>query len=143
MDHFFAVTQTSIYEIVAKAGDGYPSVQKIACDKESLVAVGQELEKAAMVGIGKFIVSYIPEGGGITSFERRLEWVNTRYWVGTTSSVVGLFSTAEEARKCFKAKKRKPADKRWLSSTKKILEEIGTMHPVFYICTDPKLRLLP
>ncbi len=143
LNHFFAVTMTSIYEIVAKGiRDGLPSVQKIATDGSSNILLGQELQKGTMVMIGKLIVSCIPEGGGITSFERRVELVNTKYWVGNTSHVVALFETAEEARECFKYKDRQITDKRWVDKTKGVIDAIGPNHPVFYICEHPDLQLL-
>lgn len=143
LNHFFAVTMTSIYEIVARGiDDGLPSVQKIAVDSPSDISIGQELQKGAMIAIGKLIISYIPEGGGITSFERRIELVNTRYWVGNTSPVVALFETIEKARECFKYKDREMADKRWQDETKNVINKIGPDHSVFYICEHPDLQLL-
>ena len=143
LDHFFAVTTTSIYEIVAKGiHDGLPSIQKIAVDGPSDISLGQELQKGTMVIIGKIIISCVPEGNGITSFEHRTELINTRYWVGNTSHIVALFETAEEARECFKHKYRQIADKRWQDNTKTVINKIGPNHPVFYICENPDLQLL-
>ncbi len=143
LDHFFAVTKTSIYEIVAKGTEngGRPSVQKIAVEGASDIMLGQELECGGMVAIGKYVITYIPEGGGITSFERRAEYVNTRYWLGNTSPVIGYFLTIEKARECFACKDRVPADLRWKVNSLEVLNLITNNHPVFYILQDENLRL--
>ncbi|MDI6820803.1 MAG: hypothetical protein QMD65_01325 [Patescibacteria group bacterium] len=139
---FFAVTITSIYQVHDTADNGLPLVQKIAADKDSVVSLGQKLETGAMVAITKLLITYIPEGGGLTSFERRIEMVNSGYFCGNTSYIVALFKTAEEAQECFKNKDRKPCDSRWITQTKAILKEIGDDHPVFYVCKDLRFGLL-
>jgi len=143
LDHFFAVTITSIYEIFARGRDNRPVVQKIALDGPSVFSIGQELETGTMVAIGKMIINYIPEGGGLTSFERRVESVNTCYFTSNTSRVVALFLTYDEAKECFRHKDRTPGDKRWLAQTRAVIEAIGPDHPIFYICEQPTFRLLP
>ncbi len=98
---FYAVTQTSIYKVSDQREDGYPEIVKIALKGKSKMPVGHKLSGGPMVAICKFLILYIPEGGGITSFERRIENVNTRYWGGNTSFIVALFKDEEGARKCF------------------------------------------
>ena len=78
---FWAVTMTSIYYIGPNDGALGVNVVKTAIHKgTSEIGVGQRLEpwgSAQMVSIGKHVITFIPEGGGLTSFNRRIEGVNS------------------------------------------------------------------
>jgi hypothetical protein len=141
LKRFFAVTITSIYEITD--GSEAPSflAKKIALRGDSELPVGQILTGGTMVSIGKQIIVFIPEGGGITSFQRQVGRVNTCFWGGQTSAIVALFFTEEEARSCLKEEFGFPCDDRWVEQTKAVLTTIGDDHPVFSICNSPGLSL--
>ena len=97
---FLAVTMTSVYHVkdgIDEKGNQYggPTAQKIALRGESKVPVGGHLKNGTMLAICDQLIMYIPEGGGITSFERKIELVNTRYWGGNSSQIVALFLVDE------------------------------------------------
>ncbi len=143
LHQFYAVTLTSIYLVGDKKENSpYPFAQKIALKGESGIPVGNELENGTMIAIAKQLQAYIPEGGGLTSFERRLEMVNTRYWGGHSSYIVALFKTEKEAEECLGQDNLQPCDNRWVEKTKEIIEEIGENHPAFEVCRWHDLALL-
>lgn len=139
---FYATTLTSVYHVRAK-DPLYPTAEKIALRGKSEVGVGGKLQKGTMLAVCDQLILYIPEGGGYTSFERRIEKVNSRYWGENSSPIVGLFLTATEAVDCLASADLQPADTRWLSETKNVLEVIGDDHPCIYVCHHPGLSLLP
>jgi len=141
INQFFVVTMTSVYEVSCKDGNGV--VTKKMLRGESEVGIGIVLPGGPMVSIGRQIIMFIPEGGGITSFNRQLGMVNTRYWGGNTSPVVALFLTEKEAVECFNQKSVIVCDPRWLEQTKNVLTLIGDNHPVFSISNSPELALVP
>lgn len=131
---FFAVTNTSVYKVIYdKDVSPYPIVEKIALKGKSVFPVGYKLQGGALLSIGRWLMMYVPEGGGMTSFERKIELVNTRYWGNRTSLVVALFDSEVEAMGCFGCDNLEPADKRWIESSQLILESIGDDHPVFVV----------
>lgn len=136
---FFAVTETSIYHV--SDGTGMAVAQKIALHDASAIGAGQILGGGTMVAICKCLIAYIPEGGGITSYERRIEMVNTRWWGGNSSPIIGLFKNKEDAYECFAEKSQKSCDPRWQAQTLEVLREIGEDHPHFSICHYPALAL--
>lgn len=143
LKEFFAVTLTSIYHVKDSDGQyGHPSATKIALKSESKFPVGVKLKDGSMLAICQWLQMYIPEGGGITSFQRRIESVNTRYWGSGTSPIVGLFLKLEDAQNCFREKNLQPFDPRWQEKTIEVLKAIGHDHPSFEICTFPSLRLV-
>lgn len=142
---FFAVTtDTSVYKVTA-LGPFQASCVKKAENKESQIPLGADLCQGGMVAICDCLFGYIPDAHGacssLTSFERRIECVNTSWWKGNSSPIVALFTAEEEALACIFYKNLLPCDPRFLESTKKVLEEIGDDHPSFYICYFPELRL--
>lgn len=141
LQEFFAVTGTSVYHVKAKGDDGYPVAEKIVLRGGSDVLVGQRLENGTMVAVCNMLVAYIPEGGGITSLERRIEMVNTRWWGGHSSQIVALFLTKEEALACFEKASLFPSDPEWRTETLAVVEAIGDDHPAFYVCRYPGLCL--
>ena len=141
---FYAVTTTSIYCVDAgtvKTG-GRPVATKIALRGESELKIGAALEGGTMLAITTCLQMYIPEGGGITSFKREIEGVNTRYWFGHSSDIVALFSNEKAARECFSKSDLVTCDPRWLNSTREVLDRIGDKHPNFYVCKWGNLNLL-
>lgn len=140
---FYAVTLTSVYKVKYRRNstDPSPVATKIALKDESSISIGSELENGTMIAITHQLQAYIPEGGGITSFQRKIEDVNTYYWGGHSSAIVALFTNKIEALKCLKQKDFKPCDPRWVNETKKVIEKIGDSHPSFYICKFQGLRL--
>ena len=117
LKEFFTVTMTSIYHVKDSDEYGCPSAVKIALNGESKFPVGTRLRGGSMLAICQYLQMYIPEGGGITSFQRKIEAVNTRYWGGGTSPIVGLFLKLEDAKSCFGEKDLQPLDPRWQEKT--------------------------
>src|SRR5271157_1675847 len=103
LDQFFVVTMTSLYRVFALRDEAEPQMEKVALreDEESRIGVGQKLS-GPMLSVGKQLVAFIPEGGGITSFERELGKVNTRYWLHNTSFVAALFLKEVDAQVYFR-----------------------------------------
>jgi|GEM_PF-1036239 len=145
LERFFAVTLTSVYEVVAKGERGLPYAKKIKLGGESAIAVGGIITDQ-MVAVAKWLQFYIPEGHGwgcppMTSFERRLEQVNMQWWGGRTTAIIALFLTRKNAEKCFSSPDPQLCDPRWLQETKKVIEAIGEDHPTFTVCHSPGLAL--
>ncbi len=146
---FYVVTMTSVYHVrdgINKKGNCCgPEAEKIALKGESKVPVGHRLKGGRMVAICDRLIMYIPEGGGMTSFQRKIEMVNTNYWGGCTSSIVSLFLVTrgerKRARECFRHDDIEPCDPRWLKDTQEVLDKIGDSHPVFEICRHHGLCL--
>lgn len=141
LNEFYAVTMTSIYHVQGNAGS--VSAIKIALKGTSRVSVGFDLTKGhgGMIAICDCLQAYIPEGGGMTSLERRIENVNTRYWGAHSSPIVALFKDKKAAEECLD-EDGKECDARWFESTKEVLAEIGDDHPFFYICRNPSMSLM-
>jgi hypothetical protein len=140
---FYAVTQTSVYR-VSEGKNGGPSVKKVFLKGDSSLPVGHSFNvgPGTLVSIGRQIISFIPEGGGQTSFQRKIEMVNTRYWLCNTSFVTALFFTKKEALACVVYKKLKPCDKRWLKQTKLVITAIGDDHKLFPVCHYKEMALI-
>jgi hypothetical protein len=143
-NEFFAVTKTSVYHAAHEERNVFPRVEKIALKGESVFPVGYMLSGGTMLAICKDLIMYVPEGGGLmnTTFERRIEYVNTYFWGDKTSSIIALFKTKEEAIRCFNKDNLIPCDPRWLKETREVLGEIGENHPRFEICHYPALALI-
>ena len=141
---FYAVTGTSVYFVKDRMSktDAVPMARKIALKSDSDIGVGQVLRHGTLLAITERLQMYIPEGGGITSFQRKIEKVNTRYWGGHSSDIVALFTSKEEAMKCFESDDLVPRDPRWKAETEDVLSKIGDDHPTFYVCKYPGLSLL-
>lgn len=142
LNHFFAVTMTSIYEVKDRQGNLSPFVKKIVNSGKSTIPVGVTIEGGTMLSIGLQLIVFIPEGGGITSFQRQAGQVNTRFWGGLTSFVVALFLNENEARACLGSDDIESCDPRWIEKTKEVIDKIGEEHPVFSICHSPGMELI-
>ena len=140
---FYAVTATSVYRVEYDEKKVQAQATKIALNSESGIKLGKVLS-GPMLAVAKWLQFYIPEGGGLTSYERKIEKVNTNYWFGKTSNIVALFFNEVEARDCLLIYDNlSPCDSRWLDSTKKVIEAIGHEHPVFEVCEFEDLKLMP
>lgn len=133
---FYVVTKTSIYLVEDKGADGYPSAVKIALRGQSKLPVGHRLRGGNMIAICWKLIAYSPEGN------REIEKVNTFYWGDSTSHIVALFKTEDEARLCFASDDPKSCDPRWIEETREVLREIGEDHPVFYVAETPRYALI-
>jgi len=146
LEKFYAVTKTSVYEVVAKDKDGNPYAIKIALHGKSKFGIGEKLNGGTMLAIAKSLQFFIPESHSMaspqTGFERRLEHVNTMWWRGGSSDIVALFLKKEEALSCSKESNLTKCDPRWLNQTREVLEKIGEEHPTISICHDPTLCLI-
>jgi hypothetical protein len=106
LEEFFAVTQTSVYQIQAEK-DGKPSLVKIALREKSKVSVGGNLntETGDMVSVGKQIIVYIPEKYGmmhpLCGFERNISKINYCFWKGNTSYITALFKLKKKRWRAF------------------------------------------
>lgn len=139
---FFVVTMTSVYEVGARGENGQPFARKIMLKAESNVKTGETLS-GPMLSVGRCLQFFVPEGGGMTSFERRLEKVNTGYWGGHSSSIVALFLSQEEAKKCLRENiNLKPGDCRWRKQTEEVMGLIGEDHPTISLCHYEGLALV-
>ena len=146
LETFFAVIAsdggTSIYKVVAEDEHGHPYAEKVFLQGTSPIAVGKKLDRGSMLAVCRRLIPFIPEGGGMTSFERRIEMVNTRYWGDSSSNIVALFTTFEEALAIVECDTLTLCDVRWLTQTRAILGLIGEDHPTFVVCHDAKLGLI-
>jgi len=133
---FYAVTYTSVYLVKDKDEDGRPAAVKIALRGESNLPIGHRLRGGSMIAICYRLIAYSPEGN------REIEKINTFYWGDSTSRIVALFKTEEEARICFASNNLKSCDPRWINETREVLREIGEDHPVFYVAKTPRYALI-
>ncbi|MBI2676531.1 MAG: hypothetical protein HYX21_01055 [Candidatus Yanofskybacteria bacterium] len=141
LKEFYAVTATSVYHVEYDEKNIQARATKIALRGKSKIKLGKVLS-GPMLAIAKWLQFYIPEGGGLTSYERKVERVSTRYWLGNTSFVIALFFNEVEAKDCLLVYDNLlPCDPRWLDSTKKIIEAIGQEHPVFEVCEYEDMKL--
>ena len=140
---FYAVTETSVYFVKDRrsASDPSPVAIKIALKGESRIAIGTELQNGTMIAITTQLQAYIPEGGGITSFERKIEKVNSQWWGGHSSAIIALFTSKKKAMDCFNAPDLIRCDPRWIEDTKTVTEKIGEDHRAFEVCRHPGLCL--
>ena len=143
---FFAVTATSLYKVAASGEDHCPYAFKLNLRGNSKIAPGKRIS-GPMMAVAKHLQFYVPDGHTMlsvaTSFERDLEKVNTRWWLGRTSPIVALFLDEAEARKCFDFSGHKPCDPRWRKQTLEVIGAIGDDHPTFTVCHWPDMALLP
>lgn len=135
---FWAVTTTSLYQAHIMGTTDIPRITKIASETENPNSpVGSSINNGTMLGICKRFVLFVPEGGGaFSSMERELKRVNTRYWGGHTSEIIGLFLHEEDARACYTSKALVPFDPRWRPQTIETLRAIGKEHPYCSVSTE-------
>ena len=145
LEKFFAVTTTSLYEVLAKGEDGRPRVRKIDLHEESQLPIGATMS-GDLLAVAKWLQFFIPECHGMlspmTSVERRVEMVNTQWWQGKTSAIIALFLTEDKARECFASPDLKPCDPRWQEDTREVLTAIGENHPTITICHWKDMALM-
>jgi hypothetical protein len=141
---FWAVTATSVYR-VDLAGEDAPKLVKIACRSQSRIAVGEEVADGSMVAVCRHVQLYFPEGGGgaNTTFERRIECVNTAYWGTGTSDIVALFLHEGDAMRCNEAPDLVKLDPRWRTQTIETLRAIGDDNPKCSISAWEGLWIMP
>ena len=145
LQEFFVVTETSVYHVTS-GGQYRASAVKIALEGDSNLPIGSELcSEYEMLAITKRLQAFVPEKYGLarpnTDFETRVEMVNTFFWGASSSAIIALFKTKEEAIKCFDDTALEPCDKRWLESTRLVLREIGDSHPSFSVCRSERSEL--
>jgi hypothetical protein len=130
---------------VELAGEGAPKLVKISCRGQSKVSAGTELADGSMVAVCRHMQLYFPEGGGgaNTTYERRIENVNTAYWGTGTSDIVALFLREEDAMKCNEAPDLVKLDSRWREQTIETLRAIGVEHPKCSISAWEGLWIMP
>ena len=143
---FFAVTVSgSLYCVRDNCRTSHPSIRKIAENKKGEIAIGTELDCGTMIAVCKQIQSFIPEGHSMlspmTTFERNIENVNTRWWRGHTSDIIALFRKRRHALKCLNSYEPDYCDQRWTTETAKVLRVIGENHPTFVVCRSGRLAL--
>ncbi len=129
---FYAVTQTSIYE-VRDTKDG-PLAKKIALRGDSAIVVGEYLEHGNMLSVGHNLIMY--------PVVDRAELSIWGTWGGHSSPVVALTLKKSDAEKCFKSGSTKICDPDWTSHTKAVLRAIDKDHPHFTIPSSPGLWLM-
>jgi hypothetical protein len=136
---FFAVTLTSLYWVTdRKDQHDWPIVMKIGIAGQSNIPVNAMLKNGTMVGItGPVgIMLYHP-----SSRSRLPEMVNVESWGDHTSPLVGLFLSEIGARECLATENRVVCDPRFIEETRKVIDAIGSNHPVFVIALEESLRL--
>lgn len=139
---FFAVTVSgSLYLVRANP----PGIKKIAESRSGNIGLSKELECGPMIAICRQVQSFIPEGHSmlspLTTVVRKIEGVNTMWWRGHTSNIVGLFKQESGARKCLRSKNQQFCDPRWAKETLAVLSAINENHPVFVVCRFDSLAL--
>lgn len=148
LNKFYAITDSSsLYEAVIGGEGDIPHIIKIDMKGESKAPIGFKMSDGTMIAICKSLIMFIPEGGGMSTTERQISMVNTRYWGGSTSLIVALFITEKEARFCLEnhmGKDHQQYRNRWKEATIEVLRAIGNDHPYCSIeTTSPNLWLIP
>ncbi len=129
---FYAVTQTSIYEV--KDTEDGPRATKIALRGDSAIVVGEYLKYGNMLSVGHNLIMY--------PTETRRELSIWGIWGGHSSPVVALTLKKSGAEKCLASGTTKICDPDWAKHTKAVLRAIGNDHPNFSIPSSPSLRLM-
>lgn len=144
LSEFYAVTQTSVYHVTEKGDNGiHPAATKIALMGNSPLPIGSKLEGGTLIAICRYLLAFVPEGGGMTSYQREPGQVNTRWWGYNSSDIVALFKTRDDAMRCAEHPNLQKTDSRWIDSTVEVLLKIGYDHPSFVISRTPSIALLP
>jgi len=126
---FYAVTQTSVYQLTDKKDKkNTPIVKKIALKGKSEIPMGRALKNGHLVGITRFGIILYNDFKG-----RDPELINTALWGDKTSPVVALFLDKKQALACLDSKSLQVCDCRWQSHTKEVIKAIGKNHPVFIV----------
>ena len=134
---FYAVTKSGSLYLVSDEIDPKshcPIVEKIDQTHVGHFGVGGRLRNGNLVGITHAgIVLFITDKHNHTA-----EYVNTAYWGGTTSPIIGLFMSEVKARECFNSNDLQVFDNRWINETNEVLGAIGSDHDIF----RPELEFL-
>jgi len=144
---FYAVTLSRSLYLVSDEKDSHktPIVEKIALLGESRVLPGECLHNGELVGItrrGIFLYfKFYGQESTRSDKIQRLEDVNTYYWGGHSTYIVGLFLKESSARRCLNSKNLKICDSRWKNKTTEVLKLIGDDHPVFILPQDKDLEI--
>lgn len=141
LKEFWAVTKTSLYHVKAPP-TAPPIATKLASKGSSKVGVRKTIGNG-MLAICQSLQWYVPEGGGLGTYEPNIAKVNTLYWGASTSPIVALFATLETAQACFEKNDLEPGDPRFWESTQEVLDLIGEEHPTVSICHLSHLKLSP
>jgi hypothetical protein len=131
---FYAVTRTSVYEVMA-LGPGQASAIKIAADVQTGVPVGSDIAHGGMIAVGQWLQGFAL-GKGMNPY-RVPGLISVRVWGDHTTSISALFATRAEAENCLEFQDRQLADPRWASSSRLILLKIGHHHSSFYVVRSP------
>lgn len=124
---FYAVTQTSLYRVIATGGpNGQPVIEKLARHDVSRVDAGGQLAGSPRVGVSDQGLALCDDAAedllGIALL-----------WGTHTSPIVGLFLDESAALACYRRGSSQSFDPRWLADTRRVLAAIGTHHPVFFV----------
>lgn len=143
---FYAVTKKgSVYQANILPKDKHEDgivLRKIG--KQGRQLVDTKLFRSPMLAIARRLICFIPEGGGITSFQREVADVNIAYWTYYTNDVVALFLDKKPAFKCSSAQSLFFFDPRWRISTVATLQAVGQEHLRCSISIRaPNLWLMP
>lgn len=137
LQRFYAVTNSSsLYEVNIGNKITHPLLIKIESRGNSRFPVGGKMNDGTMLAICKSLILFVPEGSGAVSpmstVERQISSVNTRYWGGGTSDIVALFLIKKDAQFCIKnhrAENHQTYRKQWEKDTIEVLRVIGNDHP--------------
>ncbi len=128
---FYAVTATSVYWVKDKRDEDSKNAvaTKVALKGQSEISVGSEFY-GPIIGITDRLRSVVfPNLPGVSGRK------------GSSSAIVALFLTKEEAMKCFEEENHQPCDSRWLRQTLQVLGIIGDDHVKFYVSKSAGPRL--
>jgi hypothetical protein len=136
LDTFWAVTMTSLYQAYISGDKDIPRITKLASRAANpKPPVGSSINNGTMLGICRRLVLFVPEGGSCSE-QRELAMVNTNYWGGHTTDIVGLFLQEEDAKACYETSYNTLFDERWRERTIETLRAIGENHPYCSISTE-------
>lgn len=127
---FYAVTQSrSLYRVSDECDPEthVPTIEKISLLGESQCPVGTRFTGGSLVGITPDRLLLFHNDGHYQT----AHMVNTRFWGGATSPIIGLFEDKKTARQCLNSADLKPWDSRWTKETGRVLLLIGSRHPIF------------
>jgi hypothetical protein len=146
LEYFYAATVSlEVYQIqLVHKGGKVPWIKKIADNGMNPVLLGKKFDNGSMVGITRSLQLFVPEGGGLSSFEREILRVNTRYWGYATPEIAALFFSKNKALHCLEKSNLRFCDGRFKDGTRNVLKRIGENHLCCSISTsDPNFWLLP
>ncbi len=138
---FYALTVSGavyVAELTEIEGEHHPPyLKKLAQvgSEGSKTPVGCIIDNGTMISIGRNLVLFVPEGGGLSSYQRDSSLCNTRYHGGSTSSIIALALTKERIDEIAAEWVAKPShlddwpDLRWKTDTIEVLRAVGDDHP--------------